>query len=89
MPASTAAVRLITDDGAWAAGRVASGDTIAHAFANFYVITTRADADTVRRVNVMKGRPPSQVGSITGPPSALPAVWDLDRLPPACPGGPR
>ena len=41
MPASTAAVRLITDDGAWAAGRVASGDTIAHAFANFYVITTR------------------------------------------------
>ena len=54
---------------------------VAHAFANFYVITTRGDADTVRRVNVMKGRPPGQVGSITGPPASLSEVWDLDALP--------
>jgi len=80
MPVSTA-LRTITEDAAWAAGRLADGDTVAHAFANFYVITTRADADTVRGVNVMKGRPPGQVGSITGPPSSIPDVWDLSRLP--------
>jgi len=74
-------IRLITEDASWAASRLADGDTVAHAFANFYVITTKADADTVRGVNLMKGRPPGQVGSITGPPAALPAVWDLDRLP--------
>jgi hypothetical protein len=57
------------------------GAVVAHAFANFYVITTRGDAETVRRVNVMKGRPPGQVGSITGPPASIPEVWDLDQLP--------
>jgi hypothetical protein len=57
------------------------GAVVGHAFANFYVITTRGDADTVRRVNIMKGRPPGQVGSITGPPASLPEVWDLDQLP--------
>jgi hypothetical protein len=57
------------------------GAVVAHAFANFYVITTRGDAETVQRVNVMKGRPPGQVGSITAPPASIPEVWDLDRLP--------
>lgn len=75
---------LISDPGH--VGRAADalateGAVLAHAFANFYVITTRGDADTVRRVNVMKGRPPGQVGSITGPPASLPDVWDLERLP--------
>jgi hypothetical protein len=60
---------------------LAAGAVVAQAFANFYVITTRGDAGTVRRVNVMKGRPPSQVGSITGAPAALPEVWDFDQLP--------
>src|SRR6185312_5307780 len=78
MPASNT-IRLITEDASWAAAQLAGGNTVAHAFANFYVITTRADADTVRGVNLMKGRPPGQVGSITGPPAALPGVWDLDR----------
>jgi len=64
-----------------AAELLAAGAVVAHAFANFYVITTRGDADTVRRVNVMKGRPPSQVGSITGAPAALTEVWDFDKLP--------
>src|SRR4051794_39010070 len=57
------------------------GTVVAHAFANFYAITARGDAETVRRVNVMKGRPPGQVGSIPAPPASLPEVWDLDRLP--------
>lgn len=79
------ATRTVLSDPAHVSGAVAAmaedGAVVAHAFANFYVITTRGDADTVRRVNVMKGRPPGQVGSITGPPASLPEVWDLERLP--------
>ena len=68
-------------DRATAARRLADGGVIAHAFANLYAITTRGDVDTVRRVNALKGRPPTQVGSITGSPAALWEAWDLDRLP--------
>jgi hypothetical protein len=75
---------LLIDDPAAcavAARGLADGAVVANAFANFYVITTRGDAETVGRVNRMKGRPPDQVGSITGSPAALWEVWDLDRLP--------
>ena len=68
-------------DRAAAAHRLATGGIVAHAFANLYAITTRGDAETVRRVNAMKGRPAGQVGSITGSPAALWEAWDLDRLP--------
>ena len=85
MPIAATVRRVITDDAGWAADRLADGGTVAQAFANFYVITTRADEPIVRGVNRMKGRPPAQVGSITGPPSALPDVWDLDQLPDGLP----
>ena len=65
----------------YAAGELAEGAAVGHGFANFYVITTRADAETVRRVNIMKGRPPGQVGSITTTPSRIPGIWDWGRLP--------
>jgi hypothetical protein len=85
MTVLTATMRsLLIDDPAAcvaAARQLADGAVVAHAFANFYALTTRGDAETVRRVNAMKGRPPGQVGSITGPPAALWEVWDLDRLP--------
>jgi hypothetical protein len=75
--------RLLTDpaDSAGAAWALAQGAVIGHGFANFYVITARADRDSVRRVNVMKGRPPAQVGSITVPPSGIPELFDWSRLP--------
>ncbi|MGS0685133.1 hypothetical protein ACVBEQ_08290 [Nakamurella sp. GG22] len=73
--------RLIGDDAAYAAAELAAGHSIGHAFANFYVITTRADRATVRGINLMKGRPPDQVGSITAPPSRIPDVWDFGLLP--------
>ncbi len=72
-----------------AAHEVANGAIIAQAFGNFYVITTSGDAATVRRVNIMKGRPPDQVGSVvtTRPHivdlfdwSALPAGLSADRV---------
>ncbi|HET7476425.1 MAG TPA: hypothetical protein VFJ97_10460 [Dermatophilaceae bacterium] len=69
------------DDARRAAHALARGAVVAHGFANFYVITTRADAATVRQVNLMKGRPAHQVGSITAPPEGIPELWDLDQLP--------
>jgi len=73
--------QLIGPDAERSAQALAAGAIVAQAFANFYVITTRADEKTVRRVNLMKGRPAGQVGSITGPPSAIPDVWDFRQLP--------
>ena len=64
-----------------AATALAEGAIVAQAFANFYVITTKADAETVRSVNVMKGRPPLQVGSITTTPLRIPFVFDWPQLP--------
>ena len=83
MTATRASTRTIErpDDCLAVAEQLAAGAVVAHGFGNFYVITTRGDADTVRRVNAMKGRPPTQVGSITAAPQAIPDVWDLDRLP--------
>lgn len=81
MTTSTAAHRLITTDAALAARALDAGAVVGHAFANLYAITTLADADTVRRVNLMKGRPPGQVGSITAPPAAIRDVWDFGDLP--------
>ena len=65
-----------------AAGALASGAVVGTAFANLYALVTRPDAETVRDVNLMKGRPPWQVGSITAPPSAIPGLWDFTQLPP-------
>jgi hypothetical protein len=79
---TTATLRLTNPaDAQRAAQALADGAAVGHGFANFYVITTRPDAETVRRVNLMKGRPPGQVGSITTSPSRIPAVWDWSALP--------
>ena len=51
---------------------------VAAAFGNFYVIVTGPAAATVRGVNLAKGRPVDQVGSIT---TAAPGS-------PACSTGP-
>jgi hypothetical protein len=70
------------DDVEGAAHDLAAGGVVGQAFANFYVITSRADRRRVASVNVMKGRPPGQVGSITTAPSRIPDVWDWTKLPP-------
>jgi len=64
-----------------AAGAVAAGAMVAHAFANFYVIVSRPDAATVRGINVRKGRPPDQVGSVTTTPLRAPLLFDWSQLP--------
>jgi tRNA A37 threonylcarbamoyladenosine synthetase subunit TsaC/SUA5/YrdC len=73
----------LTDPIDWgdAARALSQGAVIGHGFANMYAITARADRDTVRRVNVMKGRPPDQVGSLTSTPSRIAELFDWAELP--------
>jgi tRNA A37 threonylcarbamoyladenosine synthetase subunit TsaC/SUA5/YrdC len=65
-----------------AARALAAGSTVGVGFANLYALVSRADAVTVRRVNVRKGRPAGQVASVTTTPARILDAWDLDRLPP-------
>ena len=70
-----------SDDVQAAAEALAHGAVIGQGFANFYVLTTRPSAETVQKVNFMKGRPVDQVGSITTTPSRIPLMYDWSRLP--------
>ncbi|MER7334324.1 MULTISPECIES: hypothetical protein [unclassified Micromonospora] len=69
------------EDVAAAARALAEGAVVAVAFGNFYALVSRPDAATVRRVNVAKGRPAEQVGSITTAFGRIPAMFDWSRLP--------
>lgn len=69
------------DDCGPIAREIPNGAIVAQAFGNFYVITTRADADTVRHVNLMKGRPPDQVGSIVTTRPHIATLFDWSKLP--------
>ena len=76
--------RLVVEDAedvARAANRLAAGAVVAQAFGNFYAITTRPDTDVVRTVNILKGLPLEQVGSVVTTPLRIPDVFDWSRLP--------
>ena len=55
--------------------------SVGQGFGNFYVLTTRPDAATVRRINLLKGRPPDQVGSVVTTPLRIPLLFDWAALP--------
>lgn len=63
------------------AAAIARGAVSAQAFGNFYVIVSRSTAQTVRRVNLMKGRSANQVGSILTTRRHIASVYDWSRLP--------
>ncbi len=63
------------------AGAIAAGTICGQPFANLYPIASRPDAVTVRRVNLMKGRPAHQVGSILTTWRHFPTLFDWARLP--------
>jgi len=65
-----------------AAEALVEGLPVASGFANFYVIYTRADAAAVAQMNVWKGRPPDQTGSIGTTTLRVPTLFDFSRLPP-------
>jgi hypothetical protein len=64
-----------------AARALASGCTIGHAVANIYVLGAHPAPDVVRAVNLMKGRPPNQVGSVTTTRDLVPKLFDWSQLP--------
>ena len=68
-------------DAEYAAQALASGAVVGHAFGNFYVISTSPEAAVVRGVNLMKGRPADQVGSLTTTRRLVPRLFDWSRLP--------
>ena len=66
---------------ALAAAALADGVALAHGFASIYALTSRPDADVVRAVNTLKGRPAQQTGSVVTTPSRLLGLFDLAQLP--------
>ena len=64
-----------------AAEALVEGLPVAAGFANFYAIFTRADAATVAQMNVWKGRPPTQTGSVSTTTLRIPTLFDFSRLP--------
>jgi hypothetical protein len=68
-------------DARQAAELLECGSAVAQAFGNFYAITARGDAASVARVNLMKGRPASQVGSVTLPAGRISEIFDWSALP--------
>jgi hypothetical protein len=71
-----------TADEERAARLVASGSIACHGFGNFYAMSTRPDADVVRYVNRIKGRPLDQVGSVTTTRPHIEALFDWSIVPP-------
>lgn len=66
----------------FAAHAVANSGVVTHGFANFYAIVARPQRDVVVGINRMKGRPDSQVGSVTTTPLRIPTLFDWSKLPP-------
>lgn len=63
-----------------AARALAGGAVVAVAFGNFYALVSQPAADTVRRVNLAKGRPANQVGSLTTGAPRIPGMFDWSDL---------
>jgi hypothetical protein len=64
-----------------AAAALADGKAVAHGYGNFYAITARPDASVVRMINLLKGRPPDQVGSVTTTPWRMAGLFDWSLMP--------
>lgn len=70
------------DDRTRAARATAEGAALFYSFGNMCAIAARPDVDSVVRVNLMKGRPAGQVGSVTTTRDRIDSLFDWDRLPP-------
>jgi hypothetical protein len=64
-----------------AAHAVALGGVACYGFANIYVFGTRPTESLVRYVNLVKGRPADQTGSVVTTPERIAALFDWSRLP--------
>lgn len=68
-------------DRAFAAHAVALGATLFYSFGNFCAVGAHPHHDSVRRVNIQKGRPVNQVGSVTTTRSRFETLFDWNLLP--------
>jgi hypothetical protein len=64
-----------------AAYAVAMGATICHGFGNFYAVTAHPCLESVRHVNLQKGRPADQVGSLTTTKEHILGLFDFESVP--------
>jgi len=64
-----------------AAEALLEGYPLASGFGNFYAIFTKADRPAVEQMNIWKGRPASQVGSLSTTPLRVPSLFDFYKLP--------
>ena len=71
------------DDYERAAKALKRGAVVAHGFGQFYALSTRPDAATVGQMNLWKGRPFDQVGSISTTPLMIPSLFDWAQAPSA------
>ena len=66
-----------------AARATAQGAALAYSFGNFCAIAAHPDRHAVVRVNLLKGRPENQVGSVTTTRDRVDALFDWSQLPEA------
>jgi hypothetical protein len=64
-----------------AAYALAAGHPALCAFGNFAALVFKADIESVRAVNIAKGRPPLQVASVTTTREHMGSLFDWSRLP--------
>ncbi|RZU49306.1 tRNA A37 threonylcarbamoyladenosine synthetase subunit TsaC/SUA5/YrdC [Krasilnikovia cinnamomea] len=67
-------------DVALAARALHDGRVVATAFGNIYAIVAEPSATAVRRVNLAKGRPAGQIGSVTAAADGIPALFDWTEV---------
>ena len=70
-----------SDQQAEAARATALGAALFYSFGHFCAIAARPELESVQRVNLLKGRPINQVGSITTTRRHLESLFDWDQLP--------
>ncbi len=69
------------DDQVFAAHATALGAALFYSFANFCAIAAHPRPESVQRVNLMKGRPIDQVGSVTTTRDRIDLLFDWEQLP--------
>lgn len=79
---STTSLDITSGSDRWfAAQAVDVGATLFYAFGNFCAVAGAPRRQAIERINLQKGRPVNQVGSLTTVKSRFPAVFDWDALP--------
>jgi 2-isopropylmalate synthase len=68
-------------DRALAAEATALGAALFYAFGNFYAVAAHPSRDSVVRVNLLKGRPENQVGSVTTTRDRFHLLFDWNAVP--------